>query len=231
MTVRTLVLSLLSLGVLFFSGSPPEAKAQEVSTPQSPQTKQSSECPTQDNAVPDSLDAYSGALQLGSDNAPVRLIEFFDPNCPYCKSFHKRLLPALAERIPMDSVSIYMHPYPIKKASIPQFNALYFAQESEDQYQELLDVMFSFGAPNSMGPDILKYYAQAANLPPNPLTRAALTGDYKSSIQGSIELAKTLGIEGTPTLFIGDSKIGRDSYSPECFAQIIESRMGSGPES
>jgi len=193
---------------------------------QSPSPPDTSECRLQEPvSLPDSLSLYtSNTPRIGSSDAPVRILEFFDPNCPHCRTLHNRALPQLREMIPADSTALYMRPYPLSRKSAPQIFALYHAHE-KGRFSQLLDVMFSFGSPSSMTPKTLRYYARAAGLPADTLFRAVASGRYGDRLRRSMSVAKALGVDGTPTLFIEGRPIPRSSYRPKCLSTLIRKQL------
>jgi Protein-disulfide isomerase len=201
-----------------------EAGAQASTSAPSADT---STCTLQSSSVPDSLSLYSeNAPVLGSRDVPVRILEFFDPFCPHCQRLHNDLLPKLRSEIPTDSVAIYMRPFPLSKTSVPAILALYHAEE-QGQFSELLDVMFTFGQPSKPSRKAMGYLARAADLDPNPLFRSLSTRRFQDRLDESVRVAEALGIRGTPTVFLGQRKMSRTSYEPECMAQLIRSELRS----
>lgn len=197
-------------------------------TAQSSSPPDTSECRFQEPvSLPDSLSLYtSNTPRIGSSDAPVRIVEFFDPNCPHCRTLHNKALPQLREMIPADSTALYMRPYPLSRKSAPQIFALYHAHE-KGRFSQLLDVMFSFGSPSSMTPKTLRYYARAAGLPSDTLFKAVASGRYGDRLRRSMSVAKALGVDGTPTLFIDGHSIPRSSYRPECLSTLIRKQLQS----
>lgn len=128
--------------------------------------------------------------------------------------------------VPADSIALYMRPYPLSRKSAPQIFALYHAYE-EDSFTRLLDVMYSFGSPSSMNRETLRYYARAAGLPPDTLLRAVASGRYGDRLRRSMTVAKALGVDGTPTLFIDGHPIPRSSYRPKCLSTLVRQRLKS----
>lgn len=215
----TLLVAFLLVPVLVLGQSSP------APSPAS-RTPSDSACTFADRSRPDdSVSLYSaGAMHLGSPDAPIRLLEFFDPNCPYCRRFHKRVLPKLRSQIPADSLSLFLRPFPLSKKSIPQFHALYFADEQES-LPRLLDVMFSFSKPSSLSRSTFVYYARAANLPTDSLVQAVSRSQYQGRLRQAVSTARSMDIEGTPTLFINGQRVSRSSLNPQCLSTLIRREL------
>ena len=171
--------------------------------------------------IPDSLDLYpSSSPRLGPQDAPVKVAEFYDPGCPHCRTFHKRVLPKLTQSLPSGSIAFYLRPYPLSQQSVPLFYTLYFADD-RDKFSKMLDVMFTFGKPPSVSRSTIQYYARAAGLPPKETARAITRDKYKTRLQRAMSLKDHLGIEGTPTLIINGRRISRSSYQPKCLLRLL----------
>ncbi|MFV1980961.1 MAG: vitamin K epoxide reductase family protein, partial [Rhodothermia bacterium] len=87
--------------------------------------------------IPNVAALTRNAPYLGSDTASVALIEFFDPNCPHCKTLHQNT-PAIMARLG-GRARIYYKPYPIWPYSYTQVEALYQAQD-EGLFLEMLQL-------------------------------------------------------------------------------------------
>jgi protein-disulfide isomerase len=160
----------------------------------------------------------------GPADASVRLVEFFDPNCPHCRRMHQGLFPQMRQRIPTDSVAVYFRPYPLSKKSRPQLYALYYAEEV-GQFLRLLDVMYTLGPPSQVSRKALGYMAKAADLRPDSTFAAVRDGRYADRLRRSVEVGRSVGVEGTPTLFLNGRQLTRSSYNPRCLARLIREQL------
>lgn len=60
------------------------------------------------------IDAITAPRRLGSDDAPVKVIEFFSMTCSHCGAFHRQTWPLVKENlIETGKVQFEMHPFPL----------------------------------------------------------------------------------------------------------------------
>ena len=136
----------------------------------------------------------------GSAQADVTIVEFLDPRCPYCR----QVAPALAmlRRNDPGIRMIYKDMPILGPASVLASRAL-LAAERQGGYEKLLGGDDERAAGHHRG--------VAAH--PGATARARLAADAEghgrpgrssSRLEANRQLAKTLGIEGTPAFVIGD---------------------------
>jgi protein-disulfide isomerase len=218
LTTPLLIAAPVLLALLSFT--PPPGT---TTTSQSLPVTDTSSCTLSDSlSLPDSLSLYSSDTpRIGPHDASVRIVEFFDPNCPHCRTFHNRLLPRVKEATPSGSFSLYLRPYPLSKRSYPQIFSLYYAHEV-GQLPDLLDVMFTFGPPTRITRQTFHYYAKAADMRPDSTFAAVSSSRFESRMARSIDVANAAGVKGTPTVFVNGRKVPRSSFNPSCIVQFIK---------
>lgn len=178
-------------------------------------------------SLPDSLSLYSDKdPRVGPPGAPVRIAEFYDPGCPYCRKLHVQEMPKVMDEVPSDSVSFYYRPFPLRESSIPLFFALYYADD-QGVFSDLLDVMYSFGKPTTMSRTVMETYAKSVDLDPGPFFDKVSSGDYLKHVRSSRAVAKQIGVRGTPTLIINGKKVSRGGYNADCLSNLINQEIYS----
>lgn len=85
------------------------------------------------------LSALTNGPFKGDPDAPVRVVEVFDPNCPHCKNLAETLEPVVDEL--GDQARFYYVPFPLRQESLGQIIALKLAQR-EGRFFELMEEMF-----------------------------------------------------------------------------------------
>jgi len=121
------------------------ADADTTATPATPPgvpLRAGSQC-TFDPVIPPiaDLDRWTGEdwPHRGEAGAPVRVVEFFDPNCPHCKHLGETLEPVIAEN--GSRARFFLVPFALRENSLGQVFSLYMARE-EGKYFELVEAMF-----------------------------------------------------------------------------------------
>ncbi|CAH0232391.1 DsbA family protein [Roseomonas sp. CECT 9278] len=138
----------------------------------------------------------------GNPRGDVTIVEFFDVRCPYCKRLHEDM----AELINRDrNVRVVMKDIPILgPASVVASRALLAAQR-QGKYAELHDaLMRSRGEPTEA---MIRAEAQRVGLDVPRLLREMDDPAIQRRIDTNLALARSLQIEGTPALVLGDTLI------------------------
>ncbi|MDX1530026.1 MAG: vitamin K epoxide reductase family protein [Rhodothermales bacterium] len=169
-------------------------------------------------------------VYLGAENAPVRVVKIFDPNCPHCKTLHGVLDGTLAEID--EQARVYYQPYPIWDFSFPQVQALYIARE-EGKYFDMLELQFEaqqeLAALRRQDPrgglvlDRLAEMADQLGMDGEALRRDVQNRKYVGSILQEKQLMAETGIPSVPKLFIdGEAMVNTaQSWSTACISQLV----------
>ena len=138
----------------------------------------------------------------GNPRGDVTIVEFFDVRCPYCKRLHGEM----AEVLRRDrNLRIIMKDLPILgPQSVVGARALLAAQR-QGKYPELYDALMRLrGEPTD---EAIRAEAQRVGLDANRLFRDMQDPAIQRRLDDNIALARTLQIEGTPALVVGDTLI------------------------
>jgi protein-disulfide isomerase len=181
------------------------------------------------SAIADSrqaLNADPADPVAGNPKGDVTIVEFFDTRCPYCR----KLEPTMAALLKADpGVRLVYKDLPILgPASVVGSKALLAAQRQEDKvpgaYEKLRDALMRPGAEQTREAIL----AQAGRL---GLDTARLGKDMddpaiQRRIDTNLRLARSLGIQGTPALVIGDALIPGAVETGELERAIKTARAG-----
>lgn len=70
--------------------------------------------PTLAHAEDFNIDAITAPRRLGSDDAPVKVVEYFSMTCSHCGAFHRETFPDVKKNlIETGNVQFEMHPFPL----------------------------------------------------------------------------------------------------------------------
>lgn len=156
----------------------------------------------------------------GDPNAKVTIINFDDLECGYCARMHQTFFPSTMERYKGLVKFIYkdfpleeIHPWAVHAA----VNANCLASQSPDVYWTYVDYLHTHGHDiDGEDRDLKKSFAnldrvakQEATLGmlDEPRLDACIAKQDETKVRASAEEALSLGLEGTPALFIDGEKI------------------------
>lgn len=148
-----------------------------------------------------SLDV-SKAPRSGNDDARIRLVEFFDYECPHCQAFKPGLEQVVADR--GAQVAVYYMMYPLEARHPDSRNAAQGALAANQlgKFKEMHDKLFE-ESPRHSRNDVMGY-ARAIGLDMAAFEKAyeAVHGQVTSDLrQGEVA-----GVDSTPTVFFNDRK-------------------------
>jgi protein-disulfide isomerase len=135
----------------------------------------------------------------GSPEAAVRIVEYGDFECPYCK----RAAPVLKQLVDGSGgrVALVWRHFPLFTVHAFALTAALAAEASGDRFWEMHDVLFEH-QDRLTDADLLGYAAQ--------LGVSGVCGDaaqrFKPAIEADYRTGAAAGVRGTPTLFIGGQK-------------------------
>jgi len=172
---------------------------------------------------PSSAIDVTGRPIRGNPAAKITVVNYDDLECPYCAKMHQSLFPATLERyknqvrfIYKDDPLVELHPWAMH-ASV---DANCLAAQSGEAYWSYVDYVHSHGQEIS-GEDrdpvksfaaldrIAREQATLAKFDPTKLTNlnACVAKQDETLVQASAHEASSLGVDGTPALFIDGERI------------------------
>lgn len=156
-------------------------------------------------------------------SAPVKIVEFFDYQCPFCASTIPALHEALKNNASQVQLILKHNPLSIHPDSMLAHQAALAAGE-QGRFWEMHDLLFAHQRKVKL-PDLLEYARQLhLNV---PLFQKRLeSGYYKTAVEQDIAMAEAVGVEGTPTFFINGQKL--TGAQP---VERLQSMISGGPDS
>jgi protein-disulfide isomerase len=146
-----------------------------------------------------------GKYVIGSDKAPLTLIEFVDLQCPYCTQFHNDVLPEITRKY-IDTGKLrfaaFDFPLPSHAYALP---AAIFARCAgmQGKYWQIYDTFLS--DPKVAVPDVIEKVSRDVKLNPKELDQCSKSAETSDEITQEIHVARDLGVYGTPTFLLGRS--------------------------
>lgn len=219
------VVAVLGLAGLAYTLLPAPAVATEAAPPAAPASASTTAAPAADEQFPD---AFKDRV-LGSETAPVTLIEYSALTCPHCADFHKDVLPRIkAEYIDTGKVRMIFREFPFSKQGIRA--AMVSRCLPADKFfaftQALFDTQTTW-SDETTGDPVLQQMAGFSGLSSDQF--AACVGNERllqHLLQGRVEATNTLEISSTPTLIIQgalERVVGAQPY--ETFKAAIDRQL------
>jgi protein-disulfide isomerase len=151
----------------------------------------------------DAIFNAEGDVVLGNPDGDVTLVEFFDYNCGYCRT----ALPDMAALLAEDpNLKVILKEFPIlSNESIDAARVAVLVGEADVDYWQFHEALFS--SRGQVDRDVALEAATDLGLSRADLELRLQDRDLPPSIRNSYDIARALGITGTPTYIIGDEII------------------------
>ncbi len=168
---------------------------------------------------------------LGDRSAPVKIIEFSDFQCPFCRRFWREAIPSIKKDfIDTGKAVLVFRDFPlgIHPAAHISSQAAQCANE-QGKFWEMHDKIFAEQDKKGTGTveyglNELKKWASEIGLETSKFNQCLDSGKYKSEVDKDFNDGSAAGVTGTPSVFInGKLVVGAQPYS--AFKQIIEEEL------
>ena len=171
----------------------------------------------------------------GNPNAKVTVVSFDDLECPFCSRMHQELFPETYNRykdlvryVYKDYPLVEIHPWAMHAA----VDANCLAEQNSAAYWQYVDYLHAHGEEVS-GPDrdvkksytaldrIAREQAAAAKLDQSAV-EACLAKQDETQINASVKLATSLGIDGTPAIFVNGERVSGGAVPTDQLWMVID---------
>lgn len=192
-----------------------------------PSGTQGTAAPTE-TVDPSQID-IEGEPFIGDVNAPVTIVEFSDYECPFCGRFFSDAYTQLkADYVDSGQVKFVFKDFPLSFHPLgePASVAANCVQKllGNEAYFEYHDTIF--GNQNSLSVTNLNIWAQDLGVDSAEFESCTQDPTMVAEVQGDIAEGASLGVSGTPTLFInGEKLVGAQPYP--VVKQAIENALNS----
>jgi protein-disulfide isomerase len=180
---------------------------------------------------PEQLQRVPG-ISKGQANAPVVIMEFADFQCPGCGQFARFSEPLLEEYIQAGTVRFVWYDYPLVEIHA---NAMLASRagrcaNEQNKFWEYHDYVFgqqvSWAEANNPVNLFIDYAAQVG-LDRNAFGECLRSDKYQKEVSESRQLGSTLGVSGTPTLFINGKRVQETPGTRAEWAELIQGEIGA----
>ncbi len=222
--LAVLVVLIAGADVLYFAGAEPAAAG---AVPDTLQVAEGCAYDPAQSVVPEPGQLVSFAdPSAGAEDAPVTVVEYFDPNCPHCKTFYPEMQQLVAEY--GQQARFVYKPIPLWEFSVPQVAALYAAQQ-QGKFKPMLEAQFAMQQQGGLSLDQMKSIAQEIGMDPEALEARIRSGVFRGEWQQTREQARQIGLSGVPAVAINGRLVAGASRTPRCLALMIEAAAEEAP--
>ena len=205
------------------------------------------EAPPEGGPVADEVGGTSPAVEnietlgfdAGAESAPVRVIEFSDFGCAFCRQFHLETYPTIEEEyIATGKVEWKYVPIVIGRFG-PSAELAAEAGEcagEQGRFAAVRDRIFQLQREWQQSPDplsILRAIATEARLDVGRWDQCVLEGWRVDRVRAGTQLGFQAGVEGTPTFFIVGFAAVPGAIPIDVFREVLDSALvqsqGQGP--
>jgi len=160
----------------------------------------------------------------GPANAPVKIVEFSDLQCPHCKEANPTIEKLLNED---PNIHFVYQNFPLPSHNWAEKAAAYddcVAKASTDAFWKFVDNVY--GAQDQITADNadqkLTELADKAGVKGSDIAACAALPETQSRVQASVNLGQSLDVTGTPTLFINGRPVGVNANSYDALKQLVD---------
>lgn len=159
-------------------------------------------------------------IKIGSDDAPVKVIEFINLKCPYCKMWYEDSKDVLTEYVFAGKVQRIIKHFDKEKPSLKKGNIVHRYLDYSNPEKALEDIDFFFAHQDEWGnlesfDDIAAYVVEKRKLSLQSNELAA---------QEIIQEANQANVVFVPTVFIGE-EIFDEHITQQELKNLIEARI------
>jgi protein-disulfide isomerase len=152
--------------------------------------------------VPGGLYDYPLTPYLGPKDAKLVVVEFFDYNCGFCKRVVADLMKIVGET---PDVKFMFKELPILSAESEVAARYALAANKQGKYMEFHTAIMEHQGPVTQ--ELLDQKAAEVGLDMAKLKADANGADVKAALQKNVDLARELGVQGTPFFVIGKERV------------------------
>jgi protein-disulfide isomerase len=175
--------------------------------------------------------------RLGDPEAPVRLLEFVDLQCPFCAQYTERVLPTIVDRyVRTGEIQVELRPLAFLGDDSVRGAAAASAAADQNRMWQFTDIFYrNQGAENSgyVTDEFLRRVARASGVDPAPIVAAADGGRVSPLLRGAQRQADRYGVNSTPSFLIGPAggelqplQVGE--LTPEAFTGQLDQVVQGG---
>jgi protein-disulfide isomerase len=168
-------------------------------------------------------------ITLGSPSAPATLVEFADPQCPYCADYSNDVLPTVIDRyVRTNQLKLELHVLTFVGEDSVEAGRMAGAAAEQDRLWNFSEAFFAVDGEENSGyvtDELLREVGTAAGL---DVDRAMSRRD-DVDLEPAQETADRFGIESTPSfVLVKDGKatpVALEELTPAAFTQALDEAL------
>ena len=160
-------------------------------------------------------------FSIGSPDAPITIVEFFDYNCGYCKRAFPDIM-KLTQKNP--DVRVVFKEFPILGPASEQASRVALASKGDGKYFAIHQGLLN--ARGSVSGAALSSLIEKHGLNADEIVTRGKNKDIDAHIKDVRNLAQSLGVSGTPA-FIIDNQLFSGALSYDDMQSLIDEIRGS----
>lgn len=168
---------------------------------------------------------YEGQPFIGEESAPVEIVEFGDYKCPHCEEFNESIVPYITEQfVETGKAKLYFMNYAFiapDSNTAASFAETVYQELGNDKFWAFHDLLFA-NQENFMNEEFLKgVLAEVASSEETEKVMVAFGENKgKNALDKDMQMAKSLNINSTPTIYIGGKKF--EGATIDDFAEAVK---------
>jgi protein-disulfide isomerase len=172
---------------------------------------------------------------LGSDSAPVTIVEYADFQCPQCENFDAVQWPSVYEQLVATGKLRWVYrDYPIDQIHSHTRLASHAAACADEQgrFWQMKQKLYNYQSSWSFGRgqmDKFREYAQGAGVNVDQWQACMEAAKYAGRIQASYEEGGRLGVNATPSFLIG-GRIYEGVQGSDAIRHTVDSMIAALPK-
>jgi protein-disulfide isomerase len=177
-------------------------------------------------------DGFAG-FTLGSESAPVEVVEYADFECPACAQFAAVQMPTIRQQLIETGKVRWRHrdfPLPAHRYARVAAHAAHCGAE-QGKFWEMHDQLFYDHSWAQTGRDPSRLFRELAvriGLDARQYEACMAGGRHAGRIEASRLEGERLAVNGTPTFFINGRLFRARSYASDEFKRVVDSLIAAG---
>jgi len=168
---------------------------------------------------------------LGPENAPVTIVEFFDPACEACRRFHPIVKEILSEH--EDAVRVVLRYTPFHGEGSEVAIRVLEAARMQDKFELVLEALLAqqprWAAHGNMRSDLILRVAVSAGLDPEAAKDQMLAPGVMAVLNQDKADVQTMGVRQTPTFFVNGKPL--DPFGADELRALVAAEVAAATES